>query len=145
MRMTVLMLALVASACVPIASNEECFVDSDCGGSLECSRTNECESAGSLRTIRLTWTVNGLAPTLMTPEPCAPVAELEVTFRDLTSGEDVTFRPVTCALGLATYDKFSPRFTAMVLAAYDNDDRVLDIETRSIGPGENIVEIDLVP
>lgn len=145
MRTIVLMFAGAASACFPVGDGGECFVDSDCGGSLECSRTNECEPAGSLRTIRLSWTVNGVAPTLDAPGPCDQIAELEVTFRDFNAGEDVAFRPVTCALGLATYDRFSPRFSTVVLAAYDSGGNVLDLASRSLTSGENLIEIDLIP
>jgi len=130
---------IAVGGCFP--SGSQCEVDSDCGGSFQCTRTHECVD-GTLIDARLTWTIGGVTADATS---CAGVDHMEITFTDTATNDGTTYSPVPCALGLATYDKMPPRFDNVSLGAHDASDRILDSATRSLQPGINQLAFDLTP
>ncbi|HTE52201.1 MAG TPA: hypothetical protein VK698_15210 [Kofleriaceae bacterium] len=140
----VLAALLVASlpGCL-LGGGDECTGDGDCGSGDECTRTGECVPAGSALRVVVRWTVNGAAPTPSTPEPCAPLDELEVVFH-AGRDEPQSYRPVPCALGQAVYDKMPPRFDAVEVVAYDRAGSAIDSAEQPLAAsGETAVLVDL--
>ena len=88
-----------------------CHVDTDCGGGYVCARDGECLTAADVRTIHVTWTVNGSAADATS---CTTSPHLDITFSD-ASQEQFGFSPVPCAEGKFTIDKLPSRFTYVAL------------------------------
>lgn len=136
---------LVAAQPGCLSGSGPCATDGDCGGGDECTRTGECVASGTALRVVLRWTVGGEAPSPTRPEPCAPLAELEVMLHD-PGGEPEDYRPVPCALGQVVYDKIPPRFEAVRVLAYSASGRVVDTAEAALEPtGESSVLVDLEP
>jgi hypothetical protein len=125
-------------------TGDECTADADCSRDGECTRTGECVPDGGAVRIEVRWTVNGVAPSPSSPEPCAAIGELEILFLD-PGGEEENFRPVPCDLGQSVFDKMPPRFESVEVIAYDEDEGVLDSTEQELAAGDSVVEVDLVP
>ena len=126
-------------------TGEDCISDADCSADGECTRTGECVPDGGAVRIEVRWTVNGAAPSPSSPEACAGIGELEILFQD-PGGEVENYRPVPCDLGQSVYDKMPPRFEAVEVVAYDEDDAVLDSAEQSLNAnGDSQIQVDLIP
>ncbi len=86
-----------------------CESDSACGGEV-CARDGQCLPAAEVRTVHVTWTLSGAAPTTAT---CTNLNDLEITFYD--GGQDGTFgfAPVPCLEGKFTVDKLPLTYTSV--------------------------------
>jgi hypothetical protein len=145
MSMRALALGLLAAlaGCFPLGGSQECTVDSDCGPDLACTRTHECAS-GTLVDAVVHWTLDGAAAG---DSACSAdgVDHMSISFTDTATGEGLTYSPVPCKLGQATYDKMPPRFDQVGINAHAADDTVLDGAVADLQPGVNQIEFDLSP
>ncbi|MCG8423869.1 MAG: hypothetical protein MJE77_38725 [Proteobacteria bacterium] len=131
---------VVTSACLP--RDPDCSVDSECATGRECTRNGECVLAGTLISVRITWTVHGQPPD---EALCAPVGEFAVKFVDTDTRENLVYRPVPCTLGLINFDRMPPRFDKVELIAYSARDRVLDRASSPLSSPADEVDFDLTP
>lgn len=145
MRIVSVLLAVLASACFTAGDAGECNVDQHCGDGFSCTRTAECVSTDTLSSTRLSWTINGVAPSPDDASACTGIADLEVVFDDSLNGISTTYEPVPCPIGQVYYDKMPPRFDRVILVAKDNAGRRLARESAIIRTGENVVALDLRP
>lgn len=141
----VALLAVGPLAACLAGTGEECVADADCASDGECTRTGECVPDGGALRVVVRWTIAGQAPSPPRPEPCSPIGELEIEFRD-PGGDPEDYRPVPCDLGRATYDKMPPRFESVEVVAYDPAGERLASSEAALEPrGESDVVVDLVP
>ena len=89
-----------------------CHADADCGSTHVCARDGECLSPSIVRTIHVTWTVNGQPASADT---CASSPHLDLTFIDV-SGDEFGFSPVPCTEGKFTVDKMPTNYETVGLA-----------------------------
>ena|GEM_PF-2702601 len=145
MRILLVAISLLASACFSAQDAGECNTDSQCGDGFSCTRTAECVEIARLSSTRLTWTINGITPSPADSTACNGIGELEVDFDDSLNGLGTGFAPVPCANGQVYYDKMPPRFDSVTLVAKDNAGRRLTSESAVLREGENVVALDLRP
>jgi hypothetical protein len=90
-----------------------CQADADCGGGgFVCARDGECLTSSQVRTVHVTWTLQGSAASAAT---CAAAPDLDITFID-TSDSQFGFSPVPCVEGKFTIDKLPTRYIEAALA-----------------------------
>src|SRR5690349_18192350 len=93
-----LLLLLVACG----SNDGPCESDGDCGGNV-CARDGQCWPSDEVRPVRVTWTIDGQAPTATS---CG-TNTLEVDFQASSSfdGGGFGFAPVPCPPGVFNVDK----------------------------------------
>lgn len=135
--LAVLAIALPAG-CLPPTT---CTVDEDCASGEVCARTSECVAAGSVKTVRVRWTIDGVEPTPAAPAPCAGIDHLVITAYQFPADNQLSFAPVPCT---------PPQFTFTKLPAeHDRIDLEAEGAVRAFGsavipPGSDVtVIIDL--
>jgi hypothetical protein len=134
MRAAWVLLLLAGCPLGPGTGTGECAVDSDCGSNV-CGRDGFCYPAADVRTVRVTWTVNGMpanAATCTSPD-------LQIAFLGFDAGETpLGFAPVPCALGQFVIDKLPRSYSQVELGREGSGFP----DARSIGT-TNIVAFDL--
>ncbi len=112
-----------------------CTTDGDCSGEV-CARDEQCYPASQIRSVVITWTVSGAAPTAAS---CAAIPNLVLEFdsSDLVSGFE--FEPVPCIEGKFTLDKLPTIYTQVDLGS-----GVDYTQSEPIG-SDNTVSFDLTP
>src|SRR6516162_2869484 len=98
-------LALLAG-CPPDTTSGMCAMDSDCGNNV-CARDGECLPADQVRSVKLTWTIRGMAANAMT---CAPTPDFYIQFDGDGAGDTFGYAPVPCMEGQFTIDRLPTRF-----------------------------------
>ena len=101
---------------IPPDAAAGCVADTECGG-LVCARTGECLAPSDVRTVRVTWTVQGKPANNAT---CASSPDLEIEFYDLNDYAH-GYAPVPCVAGVYTIDKLPTRFYRVRMALIDTD------------------------
>ncbi|MBA3818728.1 MAG: hypothetical protein H0X17_07535 [Deltaproteobacteria bacterium] len=90
----------------------ECDVDADCSGDV-CARDGFCHSAGSVRAVRVTWTVNGMPASAAA---CTSAPDLAIYFSGKAAGDDpLGFAPVPCETGQFVIDKLPTSYSMVEL------------------------------
>lgn len=113
MRSALLVAAALLAGC-PLTAQDpgECTENAECGDSQVCARDEQCYPAGDVRSVTVTWTVNG--------EPAAEVScmatpRLYLQFVRSTDDGQLDFTPVPCELGRFFVDKLPFTFGEVVL------------------------------
>jgi hypothetical protein len=88
-----------------------CTQDSECGAANVCARIGGCVAAGDVRSIHVTWTLNGQPASADT---CSANPDLEIDFSG-DGGFGVGFEPVPCAEGKFSIDKMPVWYTRVEL------------------------------
>lgn len=96
----------VLAGCPQPGVGGECETDADCGGNV-CARDHFCWPASDVRSIKVTWTVNGQAAS---PATCGGNVDLFVDFDGPPPNETVGFIPVPCELGQFVIDKLPDEY-----------------------------------
>lgn len=119
-----------------------CSNDDSC--SEICSRLNECITQEEAVEVRLSWTINQVAPTPAAPSPCGLIDHFEVRFNPVSArDEPAAYAPIPCSLGQALYDRLPGRFVQLQLTALDARQNALDVQVRGIESGSNTLLIDI--
>jgi len=112
-RLPLLALAALLAGCPLTAQTPgECTENADCEGSQVCARDEQCYAADDVRSVTVTWTVNG--------EPAAEVScmatpRLFLQFVRSSDDGQLDFTPVPCELGRFFVDKLPFEFGEVVL------------------------------
>jgi len=110
MRGLVLMVALAACGSSSSADDIAQCSDSACSPDI-CTRNGECDAASDVRTLHVTWTVNGLPAGAAN---CSSFPDLELDFIS-DFGDSFGFAPVPCMEGQFSIDRIPMRFTQVEL------------------------------
>lgn len=100
-------LAIASAACSggPVT---DCQTDLDCSSGQVCARDGECLAPSQVRSVKVTWTVRGMAASATT---CATIPDLFVQFANGAVYRDTFgFEPVPCDAGQFPIDKLPVRF-----------------------------------
>ncbi len=101
--------AMFVAACGGGSDTTNC-TDDACSPNV-CARNGECDPASDIRTLHVTWTVNGAAANATS---CAPSPDLELDF--ISDFDDAFgFAPVPCMEGAFTIDRIPTRFIQVEL------------------------------
>ena len=111
-RRALVVLALVASACIEGEDPNSCNVDSDCATSRLCSRMQRCEASENLFDLTAHWTFNGVAPT---PGDCGELAAFYVGASDAASG---FAESAECVAGVVELRRVPTSMTTVKASAY---------------------------
>ncbi len=113
MRSALLAASVLLAGC-PLTAQDpgECIENTDCGGSQVCARDEQCYAAEDVRSVTVTWTVDG--------EPAAEVScmatpRLYLQFVRSSDAGQLDFTPVPCELGRFFVDKLPFEFGEVVL------------------------------
>jgi len=113
-----------------------CEADTDCPSGDVCARTYECLPPDQVRTVHITWTLEGQPANSST---CASSPDLEIDF-NFNGGGWWGWAPVPCAEGKFTIDKM-PTYDADVAISEDGDPSTQEYGTLDATTGQ--VTIDL--
>jgi hypothetical protein len=89
-----------------------CHVDSDCGADV-CARNGSCVTPDSVKTVHVSWTMNGQPASEQT---CAFAPHLDISFYASSTGDEFGFSPVPCAEGKFTVDKLPVWYVTVQLS-----------------------------
>jgi hypothetical protein len=104
-------LAVLVLVCAGCPGNDgECHDDSDCRGGNVCARNTECLPPSEVRSVRITWTIRGLAANEML---CAPTPDFYLMFQGTQFNDEFGFAPVPCKSGVFSIDKLPTRFVSV--------------------------------
>jgi len=106
-----LMAGLVGCSLTP--SGGECQSDSQCGDDV-CARSGECLARSNIRSVTVTWTVNG-APA--DAASCTTHPDLYLQFDGADYGDTLRFAPVPCREGRFPIDKLPKRYVQVELGS----------------------------
>jgi len=95
------------------STGKGCTVDDSCGGGEVCARTGDCYPPSQIRSIQVTWTLDGLPATA---ETCGGSQDLEIDFHG-RDGDSLGFAPVPWVAGKFSIDKFPVSFTSVRLGS----------------------------
>ncbi len=123
MRLAFVLLLAPLAGC-PIEGTGDCQLDSECGD-LVCARDGICMTADSVRAVKATWTINGVAANA---ESCASAPDLYIRFNGATRDDSLGFSPVPCFTGQFTIDKLPKRFVSVQLGVDGGTREVVDID-----------------
>ena len=107
--MRALAVAMLLCAGCP-GGGDVCTVDSDCGVGNVCTRNTECLPASETRSVRVTWTIRGMAANDML---CGPTPNFYLMFSGTQLNDTFGYSPVPCKAGLFTIDKLPRRFVSV--------------------------------
>lgn len=127
--------ALALVGCV--LGGTRCESDADCNGDF-CARSGEC--ARELVFVRAQWTVGGQPPT---EASCAAHPWLSLTFADDDLGDEITYEPIRCTLGLINFDRMPSRYDYVELAGEDVNGQVVTRHRSAIEPPGLMITWDL--
>ncbi|HTR52158.1 MAG TPA: hypothetical protein VMJ10_15700 [Kofleriaceae bacterium] len=121
------------------SSGPACTQDSDCGGDV-CAANGLCESSGSVRNVRIAWTVSGQTASSTT---CASIPNLDLYFipSDGDTSQAFGYAPVPCAEGVFTELKLPNIFTEVQML----DDVSQALLADGIIDASNALSVDLAP
>ena len=108
-----LMAGLVGCSLTPSGSGGECQSDSQCGDDV-CARSGECLARSNIRSVTVTWTVNG-APA--DAASCTAHPDLYLQFDGADYGDTLRFAPVPCREGRFPIDKLPKRYVQVELGS----------------------------
>lgn len=141
--------SLLIAGCIglsPDASDEgaSCRQASDCEDI--CSPVGECVFADSALDIRVSWTINGVAPTPTAPSPCGRIADFELRFESASTRDAViAYFPVPCENGTVFYPDMPSRLVQIRLIGIDEFGATVAQETREIVDTQSALTIDFAP
>ena len=107
------LLAILLGGCPSTGSTgAACQDDRTCGGDV-CTRDGLCTPPSEVRSVKITWTVNG---TLASATSCATTPDLTVYVDDGNALDQIGFEPVPCDQGVFNFDKLPTRYVIAELA-----------------------------
>jgi hypothetical protein len=133
-----LMACLTGCSMSPTGSSSECNSDTQCGDDV-CARTGECLAHSSVRSVTVTWTVDGVAAA---DSSCADHPNLYLQFDSVDYGDSVRFTPVPCKEGSFFVDKLPTRYRQVEMGV-EGDARTGD--AAPIDAATARAQIDLLP
>ncbi len=136
------MAAVALTSCLP-PEGQRCASDRDCAFDELCSRADSCVPAERAVAVDLNWTIDGRAVNVTRIGGCAGGRSLSVAFADASGLVRLAFRPVTCELGRARFDRLPPEVTRLRVILWGADDAFLDAAEVNLQTGENTIDIDL--
>jgi hypothetical protein len=89
----------------------DCSSDAVCRGGEVCARSGGCYPPSQIRSIQVTWTLDGQAASA---ETCGASQDLEIDFHG-SDGGSLGFAPVPCVAGKFSIDKLPVSFTSVRL------------------------------
>jgi hypothetical protein len=131
-----LILACLLAACGGSSTGSSCTVDSDCSGDV-CARDGQCYPSSQVRSVAITWTVSGAAPTTSS---CSEFPDLTLEFDNADGVNAFEFEPVPCIEGKFTIDKLPLDYVQVDLGLADS----FTAASQTIG-SDNMVSFDLTP
>lgn len=145
MRVAVLALAMMASACGLPDDGAFCRTDRDCNE--VCTDIGECATADSARALRIEWTIAGVRPTVSDPAPCLDndVRELTVRVSEGGSSRDaLTYEPVPCEAGQFSFSSLPLRYDRAQVTIRGPGGTLLDAESATLTDDQSAVTIELL-
>jgi hypothetical protein len=132
----VALLALLLGGCPSTGSTgAECQDDRTCGGDI-CTRDGQCTPPGEVRSVKITWTVNGGPASAAS---CATTPNLTVYVDGDTALDRIGFEPVPCDQGVFNFDKLPTRYAIAELAIEGG------VGARRAIDSANTAHFDIVP
>lgn len=144
MRALVLVLAMLASGCIPLDDGARCRTDRDCNE--VCTDIGECAAADNVRALRIEWTIGGVQPSGANPQPCidAGVDEMTVRVSDGSSRDALTYEPVPCEVGQFSFSALPLRYDWVQVVVRGAGGTQLDIGSATLDQGQTSVLLDLL-
>lgn len=113
----VLVLLLASCNLSPSGSGDDvsgdCTRDDSCRNGEVCARSGGCYPASQIRSIQVTWTLDGMPASA---ETCGASQDLEIDFHGRDGGS-LGFAPVPCVAGKFSIDKLPVSFTSVRLGS----------------------------
>jgi hypothetical protein len=103
--------AVLLGGCPMTQGGGECTTDGQCSGSELCARDGTCKSPSTMRDVKATWTIRGMAATATS---CAGHGDLYIQFEG-GPGESLGYSPVPCAIGQFTITKLPKTYDRVEL------------------------------
>jgi hypothetical protein len=108
-------LVLLLASCNLSGSGDDvsgdCTSDDACRDGQVCARSGGCYPASQIRSIQVTWTLDGQPASA---ETCSGSQDLEIDFHG-SDGGSLGFAPVPCVAGKFSIDKLPVSFTSVRL------------------------------
>jgi hypothetical protein len=137
------LLACLAGCSLTSGSGGECDNDSQCGDDV-CARSGECLARASVRSVRVSWTINGAAADLAScTTPNGAPANLYIQFDGAEYGDVLRFTQVVCSSGLYTVDKLPKRYQQVELGFEGGSGDVASIRSSRTDTAGTEVQFDL--
>jgi hypothetical protein len=132
----ILVLVALTVACEGGNPGGTCSTDSDCGDGNVCARDESCWPSDDIRTVKITWTINGSAAGSAT---CSQFPDFFVYF--YSTVEEFGFSPVPCMAGEFPIDKLPTAYTEVELGDVNGQffDQTMNIDSNGSAA------FDLVP
>lgn len=128
------LMACLAGCSLTSGTGGECVNDSQCGDDV-CTRGGECLARASVRSVTVSWKVDG-APASVTT--CDAHRDLYLQFNGKDYGDTLRFEPVACSQGSFPVDKLPKRYQQVELGIQGGAGTVLAID-----PATPQVQFDL--
>jgi hypothetical protein len=121
--------AVLVASCLPSSSKGggDCQTDTDCLGTEVCARDGECWPASSVRSVNVTWTIDGEAASV---ETCGAFADLYIRF--FSPSDEVGYSPVPCRTGLFPIVNLPDTFVDVELGAEGAWSRMQRIDAQNL-------------
>lgn len=144
MRAVLCAVLLLAPACFPLDDGARCRTDRDCNE--VCADNGECASADAVRAARIEWTIAGVQPTPLAPQPCIDAGVDEMTLRISTgsSSDALTYEPVPCEVGQFSFSALPLRYDQVHLTVRGPGGTLLGTGSAILAEGQPTVSIDLL-
>jgi hypothetical protein len=131
------LMACLAGCSLTSSNGGECVSDSQCGDDV-CTRNGECLARSQVRSVRVAWTVDGVAASATS---CGSHSDLYVQFHGSDYGDTLRFEPVVCSQGQFFVDKLPRRFGQVELGAAGGTGTTVTVE--QIDPNAGLAKFDL--
>jgi hypothetical protein len=115
MRFAWVAVALVASGCIEGDDPNSCAVDTDCSNGRLCSQMRHCEPSENLFDLTARWTLDGVAPTPVSPGRCTEFDGFKVGAGDAAGGFSAE---AMCAEGVVQIPHVPTSMTTIEARAY---------------------------
>jgi len=133
----------LSSCSAPSDDGVFCVQDSDCQSI--CSPVEECVHPSTAFDVRVSWTINGQAPTVDEATICGDISYFDVQLEDSrANGSLVAYSPVPCSVGQVFYPNIPERLSTVRLVAHAASGVELGAMSGQIRQGDSSIQLRFV-